>query len=84
MRVLPPHPEIMDFLHVHRLEKRFAKQKSLFEQNPFHPSLGTELLEPRKMRIWSFRVDRRYRAIFIFKARDVVEVLDVNNHYQRT
>ncbi len=52
------------------------------ERNPFHPGLGTELLEPRNMRIWSFRIDRKYRAIFIFRDRDTVEIIDVNNHYQ--
>ena len=34
------------------------------------------------MRIWSFRIDRQYRAIFIFIKKDVVEVIDVNNHYR--
>ena len=59
----------------------FIKEK-FFELNPFHRSLETELLEPRKMRIWSFRVDRKYRAIFIFRESDIVEIIDINNHYQ--
>ena len=67
---------------VEELEKKFDKQKRLFEQNLFHPGLETELLEPRHMRIWSFRVDRKYRAIFIFRESDIVELIDVNNHYQ--
>ncbi|HAP66741.1 MAG TPA: hypothetical protein DCQ99_02770 [Nitrospinae bacterium] len=54
----------------------------LFENNPFHPSLRTELLEPRNMRIWSFRIDRKYRAIFIFREKDTVEIIDINDHYQ--
>ena len=33
------------------------------------------------MRLWSFRIDRKYRAIFIFRGKDAVEVLDINNHY---
>lgn len=61
---------------------KFEKQKCLFEKSPFHPSLATELLEPKKMRVWSFRVDRKYRAIFIFRDTDAVEIIDVNNHYQ--
>lgn len=82
MTILPLHNEILGYLKTHKLEKKFAKQQTLFEQNPFHPSLKTELLEPKHMRIWSFRIDRKYRAIFIFRERDVVEILDVNNHYK--
>ena len=49
---------------------------------PVHPGLRTELLEPRKMKIWSFRIDRKYRVLFIFFEKDVVEIIDVNDHYQ--
>ena len=82
MRIFPLHPEIQEYLKRHRLEKKFEKQKSLFERNPFHQSLGTELLEPKQLRIWSFRVDKKYRAIFIFRNGQTIEVLDVNNHYR--
>ena len=82
MRILAVHSEIQAYLRARQLEKKFTKQKQLFEENPFHPSLKTELLEPRHMRIWSFRVDRKYRAIFIFKSKEEVEILDVNDHYQ--
>ena len=82
MKTLPLHPEIKKYLKKRKLEKKFTKQEKLFEENPFHSGLKTELLEPRKMRIWSFRIDRKYRAIFIFREKDTVEIIDVNNHYQ--
>ena len=82
MMILPLHPDILDYLAKRKMGKKFEKQKRLFEENPFHPGLGTELLEPRKMRIWSFRIDRKYRAIFIFREASVIEIIDVNNHYQ--
>ena len=82
MKILSLHSEIKVYLQKRQLEKKFDKQKRLFEKNPFYPGLETELLEPRHMRIWSFRVDRKYRAIFIFREPDVVEIIDVNNHYQ--
>ncbi len=66
MKILPLHSEIRRYLEKRNLAEKFEKQKNLFEQNPFYPGLGTEILEPRKMKIWSFRVDRKYRAIFIF------------------
>ena len=82
MTILPVHQEILDYVKRHHLEKKFLKQKVLFEHNPFYPSLETELMEPRSLRIWSFRVDRKYRAIFIFRDAQTVEILDVNNHYR--
>ena len=82
MKVLPVHPEILEYLRHRKLEGKFAKQIKLFERSTFHPSLETELLEPPKMRIWSFRIDRKYRAIFIFREKNIVEILDVNNHYK--
>ena len=82
MKILSLHPEIREYLEKRKLEKKFEKQKNLFEENPFHPSLETELLEPKKMRIWGFRIDRKYRAIFIFREKGIIEIIDVNNHYQ--
>ncbi len=82
MKILPIHSEIEEYLKKRNLKKKFEKQTQLFQQNSFHPSLETELLEPKKMRIWSFRIDRKYRAIFIFHERDIVEIIEINNHYQ--
>ena len=82
MTILPLHPDVVAYLARHQLAGKFAKKKDIFEHNPFHPSLETELLEPRHLRIWSFRLDRKYRAIFIFRTVGQVEILDVNNHYR--
>jgi len=51
MKILPLHSEIKEYLKKRGLERKFEKQKQLFEKNPFYPGLQTELLEPRKMRI---------------------------------
>lgn len=82
MNIAPLHREIIIYLKKRKLEKKFAKQKQLLEHNPFHPSLETELLEPKHLRFWSFRIDKKYRAIFIFRSNDAIEIIDVNNHYQ--
>ncbi len=82
MKMLPLQPRIENYLVKRNLKKKFEKQKKLFEKNPFYPSLNTELLEPRDLRIWSFRIDRKYRAIFIFRQPDTIEIIDVNDHYQ--
>lgn len=82
MKILPLHADIIMYLKKRHLQEKFEKQKALFENNRLHPSLETELLEPKHMRIWSFRVDKKYRAILIFRDKDTVEILDINNHYR--
>jgi Txe/YoeB family toxin of Txe-Axe toxin-antitoxin module len=82
MEVFPLHPEIVEHAAQRGLAKKLAKQLALFRNNPFHPGLETELLESRHLRIWSFRLDKKYRAIFIFRDANSVEIIDVNNHYR--
>ena len=82
MNILPINPEIITYLAKRGLTGKFEKQVNLFQANPFYPSLNTEILEPRSMRVWSFRIDKKYRAIFIFHAKDTVEIIDANDHYQ--
>jgi len=57
--------DIREYIKKHGLIKKWHKAKSLFENNPSHPSLNTELLEPRHRGIYSFRIDIKYRALFI-------------------
>ncbi|OGF62896.1 hypothetical protein A2662_04530 [Candidatus Giovannonibacteria bacterium RIFCSPHIGHO2_01_FULL_45_33] len=82
MKILPLSKELTKYLQKHKLEKKFIKQKEFFEGNAFHPSLETEILAPKHLRIWSFRIDKKYRAIFIFRTNNTIEILDINNHYK--
>ena len=82
MRIRPLSPRLSAYVKERNLSRRFEKQKRLFEQNPSHPSLHTELLEPRHLRIWSFRITRNYRAIFIYPGNGTVEIIDINDHYR--
>ena len=82
MEILPLRRDLMRYLASHRLAKKFEKQATLFRVDINYPSLQTELLEPRHVRLFSFRIDRKYRAIFVFVAEDTVEIVDINNHYQ--
>lgn len=82
MKILPPKKRLKDYLRKHGLEKQFAKQTKLFVENPLHPSLETELLEPRQHRIYSFRITKRYRAVFIYLGNETVEIVDINLHYK--
>ncbi|MBU1085186.1 MAG: hypothetical protein ABIJ43_02100 [Candidatus Beckwithbacteria bacterium] len=80
MEVKSLRPDLVKYLKKRNLLKKYTKQVNLFEKNSRYPSLHTEILEPKHLRIYSFRVDRKYRAIFIIKS-GKVEVVDINLHY---
>ena len=73
--------DLAKYVKKHGLNKKLVKQIKLFCTNPRHPSLHTETLEPKKLKIYSFRIDLKYRAIFIFIDLDEIEIIDINNHY---
>jgi len=74
--------DLRDLLKKYSLEKKFAKQKDFFERNPHHPSLHTEKLEPKNLSIYSFRIDRRWRAVLIVTKDNEAEIIDINSHYR--
>lgn len=82
MIILSIDAEILVYLKKHQLLRKFKKQCELFINTPKHPSLNIEVLEPKQFKIYSFRVDKKYRAIFIFRGQDIIEILEVNNHYK--
>ena len=82
MVVLPVQEEIIEYLRKHQLLKKFKKQCEFLVTNPNHPSLNLEILEPKHLKLYSFRIDKKYRATFIFRGPDIVEILDANNHYK--
>ena len=72
--------DIKKYLKKHALTKKWEKAKKLFENDPSHPSLNTELLEPKHRLIYSFRLDRKYRAIFICLPEDKIEIISITKH----
>ena len=82
-KILPLSPKLKSYLKRHGLTLKFEKQAKLLTINPKHPSLNTELLEPRKHGIYSFRIDRKYRALFILRQdKSKIEVLAITLHYK--
>jgi mRNA-degrading endonuclease RelE of RelBE toxin-antitoxin system len=59
------------------IQRKAEKQEKIFRQNPFHPSLHTEKLEPKGKEVWSFRIDKRYRIFFRFINGNKVRFLTV-------
>lgn len=83
MDILPLSEKVKKKIEKHKLQSKFDKQIKLIKQNPNHPSLNIELLEPKEYGIYSFRIDRKYRGIFIFRPdKQVIEILTITVHYQ--
>ena len=82
MEILTLSARVSRYLERRNLLQVFEKQRKLFEVNPLHPSLNTEILHPKHLRIYSFRITRAYRAIFIYVGSNSVKIIDINNHYQ--
>ena len=82
LRVLPLSARLERYVKRHQLSPAWEKQVALFCLNAFHPSLRTELLEPKHLRLYSFRITKSYRAIFVYRGNDEVEIIDINNHYR--
>lgn len=79
--VKPLRADLEKYLNKKGIRKKFEKQLKLFSEKINYPSLNTEVLEPKHLRIYSFRIDRKYRAYFIYQAEEV-EIIDINLHYQ--
>lgn len=81
MKTKPLKETLSEFLKSRNLQKKYAKQILIFESNPYHPSLKLEVLEPKHLRIYSFRLDRKYRVIFIITDNQA-EIIAITNHYK--
>jgi len=82
MQVKTLSTKLEKYLTKHNLTRKFQKQLNLFIENPNHPSLNTEKLEPKDAGLYSFRIDRKYRAIFHILLSGEAQIVDINDHYQ--
>lgn len=82
MRIGPLRDNLIEYLQKHNLLKQWDKRKYLFEQNPKLPGLNTELLEPKHLKLYSFRLTQKYRVIFIYTGNSEVDIIDINDHYK--
>jgi Txe/YoeB family toxin of Txe-Axe toxin-antitoxin module len=82
-KIVDLRDDLQGYIHTHGLLKKWEKTKNLFEHNPFHPSLNTELLEPKHRLIYSFRIDLKYRALFICLPDEKIEIIAITKHYRK-
>lgn len=81
MKIKPLKADVEKYLKNHRLGKKFEKARELFERDAKHPSLNVEVLEPKHLKVYSFRLDKKFRAIFIVAGGEA-EIIAVTNHYK--
>lgn len=62
------------------IQNKTEKKTQFFKQNPNHPSLHLEKLEPKHLGLWSMRIDRNYRVIFSFGENDRIIFRDIGAH----
>lgn len=64
MRIKPLEKHVIDRITKWRLRKKWEKALFFIITNPGHPSLNIELMEPKHRGIYSFRLDKKYRALY--------------------
>ena len=69
------------YLVKRNLKEKYKRAVELFEEDYRHPSLHVEILESKSLKIYSFRIDVKYRAIFIIVDGEV-EIITITNHYK--
>jgi Txe/YoeB family toxin of Txe-Axe toxin-antitoxin module len=81
MQVKNLRPDLTIYLKSRGLLNKWQKAVLLFNANIKHPSLNVELLEPKWRGVYSFRIDKKYRALFFFDGKQA-EVFQITNHYK--
>ena len=80
--ILPLNTHVQKLLHKYHLKTKLTKQLLLLSQNPKHRSLNFELLQPKEHGIYSFRIDRKFRALCVFRPdKQAIEILTLTVHY---
>jgi Txe/YoeB family toxin of Txe-Axe toxin-antitoxin module len=81
-KILPLNKKLLKKIAKYNLKKKFDKQTKILRKNPKHPSLHLELLEPKQYGIYSFRIDRKFRALCFFHPdKKTIEILNITLHY---
>jgi plasmid maintenance system killer protein len=82
MKISPLRVDILDYLIKHNILKKWEKSEGLFNKNIKYPSLNIELLEPKWKGVYSFRLDKKYRALYFINKQGEAEIICVTNHYK--
>ena len=62
------------------IRRKAVKRVKIFQENPFHPGLRAEKINPPQLNIWSFRIDRNYRILFRFVESNIALFILADHH----
>lgn len=80
--ILPIHPKVIEQAKKHNLSKKFTKCCVLIATDLKHPSLKVELIQPKALGIYSFRIDQKNRGLFLFRDnKKSIEIVAITVHY---
>ncbi len=80
--IRPLRSDLLAYLKKHQLVHKWEKAKFFFEENPRHRSLHVGLLLPKENLIYSFRLDQKFRVLFIILDDKNIEIIAITNHYR--
>lgn len=84
MNILPLSARLEKYLIKRGLKVKYQKQVKLLSQNLRYPGLHVERLEPKTLGVYSFRLDRQFRALFVYlPEKNAIQVVDITDHYQK-
>lgn len=65
------------------LNQKLDKATTLLCDNPNHRSLNFKKIQPKQLNIYSFRLDRQYRARCAFLNQDTLWVIQVGDFHDK-
>jgi len=63
-----------------KIRRRFDEKLSLFEEEPFHPTLNNHPLTGNRVGQWSINVTGDWRALYVFQDARTVVFIDIDTH----
>ena len=63
----------------HKDQERLADQIELLKENPFHSYLHTKPLSGPFAGLYSFRITRNFRVLFVFVDPDEIKLIDIGD-----
>ena len=81
MEIIPFTKKQEQYIKRFGLKKKIDKQIKLLSIQPRNKSLNIEKLNPASAGLYSFRIDKKYRAIFAV-SNGVIKIITLTNHYK--
>jgi len=72
-------PWILDFLEKKNIKEQYIKSAK-FLVNWYFWKTDFKIRQPKKNRVWSFRINKQYRAFWIMDKNNNLLIFEINSH----